>query len=194
MIRLFDVFDKGNFTAMKAVCFISMCMRVFKINQHPCPKCGATHPAWKYHGKYMRNLINFEFGKVVTYRITVYRYKCSSCLGTHAILPALIIPYGQYSLLFIMAVMRDYFYRNLTVEQICRKYSIAPSTLYEWKALYHKHKKLWLGLLDDLATSATQFLESFFHGDRLRQLNVFFRIAGVSFLQRSQKTAPSAPG
>ena len=195
MIRLFDVFRKGNFKQLSAVAFFLKCMERFDPNTHNCPKCGTKHPRWKRHGSYTRDLISFEQNDTVFYRITVMRYKCSSCKGTHAILPASIIPYGSYSLLFIIAVMEDYHSRSMTIKQLCKKYSISKSTLYEWKALYLKHKKVWLGLLADAGQSPVQFLSGFLDGSRLRQLDEFFRIAGVSFLQGYRaKTAHCIPG
>lgn len=194
MIRFFRVFDKGNFHSASAISFFLMCMNLFDVNDHPCPKCGAKHPGWRRHGKYVRNLIGFEEGKVVTHLIIVIRYRCLSCKGTHAILPASIIPYGSYSLLFIITVLKEHYDGSLTVAQLCRKYRISPSTLYEWKALYRKHKKVWLGLLKDAAIPPLQFLEGFFDGSRLRRLQEFFAIARVSFLQRHRRqTAQLAP-
>lgn len=192
MIRLFDVFSKGHLEKVNAMVFFLQCMSLFEPDDHECPTCGTQHPGWKRHGQYMRNLISFELGQVVTCRITVLRYKCLSCQSTHAILPASITPYGPYSLLFILAVLRDHYSGSLTVQGICHKYSISQSTLYEWKALYRQHKRIWLGLLSDAAISPLQFLEGFLKS-RIHQLGAFFRMAGVSFLQRRRKTAQSAP-
>ncbi len=195
MIRFFDVFRKGNFEKVSSVDFFLLCMRMFDPNQCPCPKCGAKHPGWKRHAAYQRNLISFELGLVVSSLIVIVRYKCSSCRSTHAILPATVIPYGPYSLLFIIAVLSDYYSPSFTVQQVCDKYSISQSTLYEWKALYQKQKKVWIGILEDAAMLPVQFLKGFVDGSRLRNLNEFFRIAGVSFLQRYRtKAAQFAPG
>ena len=132
----------------------------------------------------------------VTYRLKIARYKCSSCGHTHAILPESIIPYQSYSFLFIIAVMRDYYTRILTVVNICDKYNISTSTLYSWKELFLRHKKLWLGLLEDAYTSSLDFLDSFYDASFQYDLQEFFQIMRISFLQGAShiRKAHSAPG
>jgi transposase-like protein len=58
--------------------------------------------------------------------------------------------------------MRNYSIISLTVEDIRNKYDISVSTLYSWKGLFQKHKKIWLGLLNDAVTSPLEFIDSFF--------------------------------
>lgn len=117
-------------------------MSGFKIYEYKCPYCKAKHPDWKKHSEYDRYLISFENGYIVSHQVFITRYKCSSCRHTHAVLPELIIPHSSYSFLFIIAVMRDYFNRSITVESICAKYNISVSTLYLWKDLFLRQKKL----------------------------------------------------
>lgn len=195
MIRVFELFCKLNFINISAEALFLQCMAQFNPEDHICPYCGAKHPDWKKHAVYERCLISFENGQVVAYRIIVVRYKCSSCNHTHAILPEYIIPYQSYSFLFIIAVMRDYFTGSLTVEGICDKYGIAVSTLYSWKRLFLRHKKIWLGLLDDACTSSLQFLEPILSASFLHRLKEFFLTSGVSFLQGASrmKKAHSTP-
>ncbi|WP_010248725.1 DUF6431 domain-containing protein [Acetivibrio cellulolyticus] len=157
-------------------------MSGFIISEFKCPCCKTKHPDWKKHSQYNRYLVSFENGCVVYYQITVTRYQCSSCGHTHAILPESIIPYCSYSFLFILAVMRDYFNRSITVTDICAKYNISVSTLYSWKSLFLNQKKIWIGLLEDACTSSIQFLNS---ENLLYKLEEFFLIAGVSFLQNA---------
>lgn len=59
-----------------------------------------------------------------------------------------------------------------------------------------RHKKVWLGLLEDAYTSSLQFLNSFYDDSFWYDLKEFFQIAGVSFLQGSSyaKKVCSAPG
>ncbi|WP_241423554.1 DUF6431 domain-containing protein [Candidatus Contubernalis alkaliaceticus] len=130
-------------------------------------------------------MISFEKGCSVTYRVTIIRYRCSSCGCTHAILPECIIPYQSYSFLFIIAVMRDYFTSFLTIQGICAKYGISVSTIYSWKKLFLRHKKIWIGLLEDACTSSLQFLDCFFNCSLLYTLKEFFLTANISFLQGS---------
>jgi hypothetical protein len=61
--------------------------------------------------------------------------------------------------------------------------------------LFNKHKKLWLGLLEDAATPASDFLNllmDFSKGVLSQGLNYFFLSQDFSFLQGTAKTARSA--
>lgn len=182
MIRVFELLCKLNFVKLSAIDLFTCSMAEFHPHNHKCPFCSAEHPDWKKHAAYERYLISFESGRTISYLITVIRYRCSSCEHTHAILPELVIPYQSYSLLFILSVMKDYYIGSLTVADICAKYDISVSTLYSWKSLFLRHKKVWLGLLDDACTSSLQFLDCLFK-NHLSTLKEFFLSAGVSFLQ-----------
>ena len=69
-------------------------------------------------------------------RVQIRRVRCGSCGHTHAILPDHIVPYSTYSLQFILRVLAEYFLGLRTVEQLCRRYAISASMLYQWKALF----------------------------------------------------------
>lgn len=196
MIRVFELFRKLNFINISDIDFFYQSMAKINLNDHICPFCKAKHPDWSKHAVYERYLVYFEHGHTVSYIVTVERCRCSSCGHTHAILPESIIPYQSYSFLFIIAVMRDYFTKSLTIERICDKYNISVSTLYVWKKLFLRHKKIWLGLLKDAYTSPMGFLDSFFFHSFLYDLKEFFIMTGLSFLQGMSflKKAPSAPG
>jgi transposase-like protein len=191
MIRVFELFRKLNFINISAKDLFLQSMVEFKPHEYKCPFCTTEHPDWKKHAVYDRYLISFENGCVISYRINIVRFKCSSCGHTHAVLPESIIPYQSYSFLFIIAVMRDYFTRSLTVEGICAKYEISVSTVYLWKKLFLRHKKIWLGLLNDACTSSIQFLNSFSTGGLLPSFEGFFFISGVSFLQGPSRMGKS---
>ena len=183
MIRVFELFYKLNYINLSAEDLFLKFMAEFHVHEHKCSFCQAEHPDWKKHAVYNRYLISFENGCTKSYRVTIVRYRCSSCRHTHAVLPESIIPYQSYSFLFIIAVMRDCFTSSLTVEGICAKYNISVSTFYSWKKLFLRQKKIWLGLLDDACTSSMQFLDSLFTGNLLNSLKKFFLTAGISFLQ-----------
>lgn len=155
----------------------------------PCPFCGAKHPEWSYHDSYKRYLISFEMGTTITYDIDTTRIICSSCKHTHAILPEIIIPYSSYSLIFVLSVLRDYYLSHMTVQLLCDKYQISPSTLYTWKRLFAIHKKLWLGILEDIYQSSIDFLSSIPSINTSADLSSFFEHQGYSFLQGVSKTA-----
>lgn len=194
MIRAFTIFCKLNFIKLSAREMFTEAMRDFSKEKlstlvYPCPLCGAKHPHWSIFAAYERDLISFEKGSYINYRITVSRIICSSCGHTHAILPEIIIPYGSYSLIFILTVLRDYYLSQMTVQALCDKYMIATSTLYAWKRLFQIHKKLWLGILENAITKPLTFLSALPSPTTSDDLALFFQRHAQSFLQGVTKTA-----
>jgi hypothetical protein len=194
MIRVFTIFCKLNFIKLSAKDLFLTAMQDFSKDKlpflvKPCPLCGAKHPIWSYHDSYDRYLISYEKGSVVIYLIRIIVIKCSSCKHTHAILPEVIIPYGSYGILFILSVLRDYYLHTITVSALCDKYQISPSTLYAWKRLFLIHKKLWLGFLEDACQSSLDLLSFLPSINTSKDLDIFFRNNGLSFLQGVSKTA-----
>lgn len=61
---------------------------------------------------------------------------------------------------------------------------MALSTLYSWKALFQKQKRLWLGVLTDMAAGSLSFLKEF-NGKHLEDFQKTFRFA---FLERFPRT------
>lgn len=184
MIRLFVLFGKVHLSTLG---LFHLIMTNFDLSEHECPSCRTRHSSWKKHATYERHLVGFDEGRTTSYVVEIVRYRCASCKITHALLPDIIIPYNSYSILFILTVLRDYYTRTFTLQQICDKYQISHSTLYAWKEVFQKHKKLWLGLLESLQVSETEFLSS----ASLFDLGAFFRLTRVSFLQT--KAAYSGP-
>lgn len=194
MIRAFTIFCKLNFIELSALEIFTVAMQEFSDDKlqmlvFPCPYCGAKHPHWSKFASYERDIISWEKGLPVTYRITVTRIICSSCGHTHAVLPEIIIPYGSYSVIFILNVLRDYYLSHMRVQELCDKYMIATSTLYAWKRLFLIHKKLWLGILTDAATKPLTFLSSLPSLTTSKDLATFFQNHAQSFLQGVTKTA-----
>jgi transposase-like protein len=155
----------------------------------PCPNCGAKHPTWSYHESYERYLISYQNKTIITDTIDVTRIMCSSCKSTHAILPEIIIPFSSYSLIFVLSVLKDYYMSNKTVTSLCEKYQISISTLYEWKRLFLLHKKLWLGIIENIYQDSLEFLSSIPDIDTSDKLYSFFSNNNISFLQGRKKTA-----
>lgn len=155
-----------------------------------CPVCGSRGNC-AAHGGYTRSLIEYEGGKVVYRRVRIKRVRCGSCGHTHAVLPDTIVPYSTYSLQFILRVLARYFLGLGTVEQLCRRYAISVSMLYQWKTLFLEHKAVWLGVLRDLEITPAGFIR------RLLALpgysrdfgRPFFLKTAHSFLQRHKDAA-----
>lgn len=194
MIRLFTVFCKLNFKTLSVTDIFLESMKDFSSDKLPfmkltCPYCRAKTPTWSYHDSYQRYLISFENETTLTYTIDITRIICSSCQHTHAILPEIIVPYGSYSLPLILNVLKDYFLSKMTVKTLCEKYQISVSMLYRWKRLFLTHKKLWLGILEDIYQNSIAFLSTLPNFDTSNNLSLFFLYNGHSFLQSIRKTA-----
>lgn len=155
-----------------------------------CPACGSKGNCIPHAG-YKRSLINFEGGKVVYGCVKIKRVRCASCGHTHAILPDYIIPYTTYNLLFILRVLCAHFLGSETVEQLCRRFSISSSMLYQWKALFLAHKEIWLGVLEDSRTTPGRFVQRLFSlPDYSNDFGrPFYQKAARSFLQRHRDAA-----
>jgi hypothetical protein len=193
MIRFFTIFRKLKLNNFSVKDVFLQFMEDFSEDKIPftkltCPACGAKNPAWCYHDSYERYLISYENKTSITYTINVTRIICSSCEHTHAILPEIIIPHTSYSLLFILTVLKEYFSKK-KVEKICDKYQISTSTLYSWKKLFLIHKKLWLGILEDMYQDEVTFLRAIPNPNTSKYLSDFFLKTGYSFLQGVTKTA-----
>lgn len=191
MIREFTVFCKLNYISLSALQIFEQFLDNFRIEDCVCPTCGAKHSC-RPHTSYERYLISYESGEPVYYHVNIPRMICESCGHTHAILPEIIIPYGSYSILFILTVLRDYYISFGSIQEICDKYQIAVSTLYLWKHLFQKHKTLWLGVLEDAAMSGLDFLK-FLTDFPMQELSFglrrFFLSHNFSFLEGASKTA-----
>lgn len=117
--------------------------------------------------------------------------RCGSCGHTHAILPDEIIPYSTYSLRFILRVLAAYYLGSQTVEELCQRYAISASMLYEWKRLFLEHKEMWLGVLEDGETDPAGFIRRLF---TLADYSTgfgkpFYLKTARSFLQRHRDAA-----
>lgn len=194
MIRLFTVFCKLNFKILSDLDLFLQTMKDFSPEKIPflklkCPYCGANNPTWSFHDSYDRYLISFEKGSSITRTIVITMINCSSCEHSHAILPEIIVPYGSYSLIFILLVLKDYFASKMTVKALCEKFQISVSMLYRWKHLFLKHKKLWFGMLENVYQNSITLLSSLPTFITSNALSLFFLQNGYSFLQGITKTA-----
>lgn len=147
-----------------------------------CPFCNALGH-FKSHGRYERYVIDIKGGKPVSFRVPILRIECD-CGHTHALLKDTLIPYCQYSLRFILHVMRAYFKGHWTVTRICKFFQITPPTLYRLKRIYLSHQQLFFGLLAYQRAENDWFLRFIDHVAILSDfLMSFFKLSRLSFLQ-----------
>ncbi|MDR2861237.1 MAG: DUF6431 domain-containing protein [Syntrophobacterales bacterium] len=154
--------------------------RAFIPRKKTCPKCKA-HGRLKPHGSYGRDMLSINGGNPGRERVRIMRVICTSCNTTHALLPDILIPYGSYSLRFIISVIKAYLNRAGTVEELCSRYQIAISTLYRWKALFKNHTNLLLKAFGQIS-QATKEAVAFICGIEALPAS-FSDKYGFSFLQ-----------
>ena len=125
-------------------------MDSFDIHAERCPICHRSSDC-TIHAHYDRYVIDFIGGRPVCHMLKILRVICTCCGHTHAILPDPIIPYGSYSLFFILRVLAEYFLKTGSIAAICGIFSISPPQLYRWAKLYQQHRREWQGLLKSVA-------------------------------------------
>lgn len=66
----------------------------------PCPRC-RCRGNYVRHGSYLRHVVHRGREE----RILVRRVRCMSCMATHALIPAGVVPYRQHSEAFALEVL-----------------------------------------------------------------------------------------
>lgn len=192
MIRLFSVLCKLNQIRFSDRQWFEWESGKMLPPDHPCPLCQAKSCLEPF-SHYERYLVEWNGTAQVCHSITVPRYICRSCGHTHAGHPSCLVPYRSYSLRFILIVLRDYFIRVSSVEQLCRKYEVSVSTLYRWIGLFCSQKALWLGILKDAALCCCGFLEGI-TGAFLRDFHQSFRFSFLEGFHCTDVEPPSGSG
>lgn len=98
-----------------------------------CPWCGHIGMR-KLHQKYSRFIVDWVDGAPKDYSVEISCYVCTNpaCRRKQAYLPDAIVPYAQYSFLFIMQVLQVYYERMMTVDEICETFGITRRRVYRW--------------------------------------------------------------
>ena len=116
MIRRYSLFIRLLDLNVRSKSIYEGAVRCLRAEKFVCPRC-LSKGALKYHGSYERNLVEFIHGRVIDNdKVKVLRYKCEQCKSTHALLPDVLIPYGSYSIIFILKVIAAYYVRYDTIE------------------------------------------------------------------------------
>jgi hypothetical protein len=185
MIRVFDAFGKSFFSFNSDLMIFNNFMNTFQVSKATCPLCGAKYNC-TYFSTYSRNMITFENEANTCHNISITRVFCNSCRHTHAILPDNLIPYGSYSLSFILTVLRAYSLGSKTITYLCDYFQISVSTLYNWIKLFKVQKYIWLGHLNDAVITPIKFIDEIL--DHSISVSSFFGITKISFLQNFKTT------
>lgn len=151
-----------------------------------CPFCGAKH-ALSPFASYKRHFVTYDNNTSQDNIITIFRYICSSCGHTHALLPSVIVPYMSFSFKFTISLIYDYLvHKYHSVEVMCEHYGIAISTFYRILNKFKKHKQIWFGLLEDKLISNLSFVQHMLYSafDEIEDFIIqFLQRNGSSFFQ-----------
>ena len=149
-----------------------------------CPHCGNTSEL-KRHSAYERTLISISEGKRQEHTVSVTRVKCH-CGKTSALIPDLLIPYGSYSIRFVLFVLWKYLTRIKTVEALCDEFHISKSTLYHWTHTFISQYNLWFGVMKEIDTLTYSSLQRF--SSIASFPGLFFKRFHFSLFQNHQTT------
>lgn len=180
MIRKFSLLCKLNFINNSDLSIFHSIYDNLSLSKEVCSHCNARHSC-SIHDTYERNLIVISDRTIRCHTVNITRVICSSCGHTHAILPDILIPYGSYSLFFILKILRLYFLHTSNVSSLCEHFQISISTLYNWVHLFNQQKELWLGVLLHASTTSLSFLDDLLTDSYFPEN--FFRAFHFSFLQ-----------
>jgi len=131
-------------------------------------------------------MITFENGLNTFHSVSITRVICNSCSHTHAILPDHLIPFGSYTLSFVLKVLRAYFLGAKTIISLCEFFQISISTLYDWIRIFKEQKQIWLGILNDAVTSEGKFIDDILCCSK--SVSSFYQITKTSFMQNFKTT------
>ena len=87
-------------------------------------------------GSYSRDMIYIENSKRVESEINIirFRYKNDPSSTTHSVSSDILIPFGSYTVRFVLHVLNAFYKHDQSVSELCASFSIAVSTLYDWKS------------------------------------------------------------
>ena len=156
-----------------------------RLNDCVCPCCtlkGQFRQITSYH----RAMISVHAGHREETSVPVKRAVCMACGHTQALLPDILIPFSSYSIRFILTVLTEYFHRSCTVADLCGKWQIAVSTLYEWIHLFQRHSAAWARALGQMVQASRNMLSHI--SDTPSFPLYFWKSTGFFFLQSSAKT------
>lgn len=121
-------------------------------------------------------------------------YECSSCGDQNAALPDVFIPFGNYSLRFVITVLYYNYKKEMTVTALCERWGIAVSTLYAWIHRFEAQFSEWLRLCSRALSSwknaimevlTIQAFPALFH--------LYFRIAFIQQTSRRSRLETFIP-
>ena len=159
-----------------------------KVSKFTCPCCNASGQC-EYISPYKRTMISAADDTPKVQYLSIKRVRCNSCNHTHAILPDILIPYGSYSIRFILIILTKYLHRKTSVAAFCNMWHIAVSTLYSWIHLFIDHYSAFVSALDRISSISEKAVTSVEGHDTF--IDDFFQRFRFHFLQH--KTTSCSP-
>lgn len=138
------------------------CLSRYDPDIHCCQRCGRNIWNSGKTASYKRFITWPCNGRPATDEIHIPIYLCEKCGKSedgrgcengdyhHAILPDNLIPFTQFTLLFVLTVLHEYFIHARTVEQICLNWDISSTTLYAWRTRFRSHYDAWADTFDSI--------------------------------------------
>ena len=92
-------------------------------------------------GCYSRDMIYIENSKRIERRIEIIRFRFNNdpSFTTHSLSSDILIPFGSYTVRFVLHVMNVYYKHDRSVSDLCAYFAISSSTLHDWKKLFEAH-------------------------------------------------------
>lgn len=187
MVRAFSLLCKLNSYKLSDKVLFNLSLARLDLVHQTCPCCGSNTNHTIY-SSYSRDMIVFSEGIRKDYTVSIPRIKCH-CGHTHAVLPDVLIPYGSYSLRFILQVLCEYLCKHCTVEDLCLRFQISKSTLYGWIHLFLKHHNLLTGILHEIDSLCLDALSRISSYENLTR--DFYQRFRFSFMQPHHLTTVS---
>lgn len=154
-----------------------------------CPSCGCRQPCYKRISPYRRQMITVSDGRRSQTDLQIPRLRCSSCGVSHAVLPEVLIPFGSYTVRFILTVLHEYLHRSCRVTDLCDYWQISVSTLYAWIRLFATHYSVFYGIMNRIRSVCDDALQRV--GSDPSLPGQFFDAFRFSFLQLRRHTSQS---
>lgn len=194
MIRAFSILLKGISPSCLSdyEIFESLLQEALR---HPgkCPACGCLHPCYKKISPYRREMITVCDGHRSRTALQIPRLRCSSCGVSHAVLPEVLIPFGSYTVRFILTVLHEYLHRSCRVTDLCDHWQISVSTLYAWIRLFTTHYSVFFGIMNRIHRLCDGALQRISSDPSFPER--FYSVFRFSFLQLQSLASRSArPG
>ena len=118
-----------------------------------CSFCDQTG-CLKIQNRYHRYCIHAVNGRRVEETVSIPLLVCSGCGASHAVLPDALIPFGSYSVRFVLTMLRAFASRRCTVADFCDQWQLSQSTVYDWRRRLDSQLSEWISACQTLLRHA----------------------------------------